>query len=235
MSKKNTVMIAALMLLLTISLTGLAQENESGQVRSLKDLYAATETYKKSLQESLVFRERNVQQLTEKIKRLQSLHALSIISIKSVHLAEQELEDAQKKVEETRLQVEQANKLAGETSAAAARAEQNEAEEQRFVRQMEPALRPAWQKLRVKYRQIVASANPEYNFIQTQIMRNERSYVLFATHSMFTSYSFDIGPTARMVAKWIAAQRTELRRAHITHVGLMNEDGQLGYCWLEVE
>jgi hypothetical protein len=85
------------------------------------------------------------------------------------------------------------------------------------------------------YRSTYANANPYLNYIKTKITKEKNGYAIWLIHSMFTQSSFDVGSDAHTVQAWINANRSELARASIKKVGLQNESGYLGSCWLEIK
>jgi hypothetical protein len=85
------------------------------------------------------------------------------------------------------------------------------------------------------YKSSFANANPYLNFIKSKMTKEKNGYSLWLIHSMFTQSSFDVGDMAYVVNQWINENRNELYKASIVKVGLRNESGYLGTCWLEIK
>jgi len=199
--------------------------------KSRKDFESATNDYKETLKKHLQSLETDVQWKTEALAKYKELYAANMISRWQLEEGETALVEARKKVEEAHQHLAEADRLIAETKAQDAR----EQEEARVAAKREQALRPLWQRLRAQFRALVAASNPNFNFIDTTITREGTSYSLWATHSFFNSLSFDVGPTARVVSRWIDLHRAELKKAGIDRVGLMNKGQGLGSCWFDVE
>jgi hypothetical protein len=85
------------------------------------------------------------------------------------------------------------------------------------------------------YRSTFTTANPYINFIKTKLTRDRDGYSIWLIHSMFNQNSLNVGPEAQTVQTWIKANRAELEKANIRKVGLRNESGYLGECWLDLK
>jgi hypothetical protein len=100
-------------------------------------------------------------------------------------------------------------------------------EAQRAARQhafpVTPEIQAARDKLIADYGALLSELFPDYNDIRVRFIGNvygpEWGF-LMAEHSMFTAYTFDVGPAGPAVKQWIAAHHAELEKARITMVGL---------------
>lgn len=84
------------------------------------------------------------------------------------------------------------------------------------------------------YQSHIEQTNPHLNFIQTEIVKVKGGYALFAKHTYFNRYSFDIGDLSQNVSTWIAANRPDLEAAQIIRVGVKDAQGYSGSCWLNL-
>ncbi|MBA2270819.1 MAG: hypothetical protein H0W20_09505 [Chthoniobacterales bacterium] len=86
-----------------------------------------------------------------------------------------------------------------------------------------PEIQETRDKLVQEYRTLLTELFPSFNEIGVRVFPNAYGMEwaqLMAEHSMFTPYTFDIGPAGPAVKRWIAEHYTELQRARITTVGL---------------
>lgn len=86
-----------------------------------------------------------------------------------------------------------------------------------------PEIQATRDKLAQDYRALLAQLFPNFNGIEVRFLPNvygpEWGF-LVADHSMFTPYTFDIGPAGPAVKNWIAEHYAEIQRARITLVGV---------------
>lgn len=90
--------------------------------------------------------------------------------------------------------------------------------------------------LRATFERYMQAANSHLNFIKVKLKSKggKNGDALFAVHTYFTQYTFDIGPTAKEVSDWIDAYRTELNQAGITRVGVASRDNWSGSTWFDL-
>jgi hypothetical protein len=101
-----------------------------------------------------------------------------------------------------------------------------------------PAQPVSREALAERFRLFLNRILPDFNFIETKVVEmntwprplppGECDYYLVATHSHFTSGSFDVGPLAHQVYRWVDANRSDLRHLGFCSADLQN-DGNLGY------
>lgn len=86
-----------------------------------------------------------------------------------------------------------------------------------------PEIQATRDKLVGEYRELLMQLFPSYNGIRVVFEGNiygpEWGF-LVADHSMFTLYTFDVGPAGPVVQQWIAQHYADLQKARITTVGL---------------
>jgi hypothetical protein len=86
------------------------------------------------------------------------------------------------------------------------------------------------------YRRFISTKELNMNFIGTKIVRQGKSgYALYATHEYFSQYSFSLGSLAGEVQSWIAQNRSDLVRARITRVGVMDRGEYASWAWFDVD
>jgi len=86
-----------------------------------------------------------------------------------------------------------------------------------------PEIQAARDRLVQEYRSLLTQLFPSFNDIRARFIGNVHGPewgFLMAEHSMFTPYTFDIGPAGPAVKQWIAQQYSDLQTARITMVGL---------------
>jgi len=89
--------------------------------------------------------------------------------------------------------------------------------------------------LEVSYRLTMSEQNLSLNFIKSKYTKGEKGYSLWAVHTFFSRYSFDIGPNARTVQAWINENRVDLDKAKVVRVGVMNPDGDNDRTWFDIK
>lgn len=86
-----------------------------------------------------------------------------------------------------------------------------------------PEIQATRDRLVDEYRELLMQLFPSYNGIRVVFMGNiygpEWGF-LVADHSMFTPYTFDVGPAGPTVQQWIAEHYADLQKARITGVRL---------------
>lgn len=90
-------------------------------------------------------------------------------------------------------------------------------------------------RLKSNYRELMATANPHLNFIESQLTKGKGGYQIWAVHTYFSQYSFSIGEDAKITSRWIVSNHENLVRAQIKTVGVKGEGPFRGSCWLTVD
>jgi transcriptional regulator with XRE-family HTH domain len=73
-----------------------------------------------------------------------------------------------------------------------------------------------------------------YNYVTTGIKKSKGGYTLWAYHSFFGQYEFEIGPFGKEVSAWISKNYTILKRGKITRVGVHGTGPYASYTYFEV-
>jgi hypothetical protein len=82
------------------------------------------------------------------------------------------------------------------------------------------------------YQALVYRAYPAFNGIRVGL--SEDLSTLYASHSFFGKYSFDVGPQGPMIAQWIRRNKKALLASGITSVGVRCSEEYGGYVLLPV-
>ncbi len=74
-----------------------------------------------------------------------------------------------------------------------------------------------------------------YNYVTTKIKKSKGGYTLWAYHSFFGQYEFEIGNFGKEVSAWIARNRYTLKAAKITRVGVHGTGPYASYTYYEIQ
>lgn len=77
-------------------------------------------------------------------------------------------------------------------------------------------------------------ASPNLNYIKTKYTKTRGGYALWAVHTYYGRYSFDIGPLASEVRDWMSANYSDLEKAGVVRVGVMDAQGYSGSAWFDL-
>jgi hypothetical protein len=73
-----------------------------------------------------------------------------------------------------------------------------------------------------------------YNHVTAQVKKSKGGYTLYAYHSFFGRYEFDIGNFGKEVSAWINKNYARLKLAKITRVGVHGTGPYASYTYYEV-
>ena len=73
-----------------------------------------------------------------------------------------------------------------------------------------------------------------YNHVTTKIKKSKGGYTLYAYHSFFNQYQFQIGSFGKEVSAWIDKNYSTLKLAKITRVGVHGTGPYASYTYYDV-
>ena len=100
-----------------------------------------------------------------------------------------------------------------------------------------PSLNPVLYhpQLEADYLNMINEVNHNYyNYVTTGIKKSKGGYTLWAYHSFFGQYEFEIGNFGKEVSAWISKNYTILKRGKITRVGVHGTGPYASYTYFDV-
>jgi hypothetical protein len=91
-------------------------------------------------------------------------------------------------------------------------------------------------ELETNYLQMINEVNNNYyNHVTTKLTKSKSGYTLYAYHSFFGQYEFQIGNFGKEVSAWITRNYSKLKLAKITRVGVHGTGPYASYTYYEVQ
>jgi len=99
-------------------------------------------------------------------------------------------------------------------------------------------LEPSYYRLELEtdYLHMINEVNHGYyNHVEVKVKKAKGGYTLYAYHSFFNQYQFQIGDFGKKVSAWVSSNRAKLRLAKITRVGVYGTGAYASGTYYEVQ
>ena len=84
---------------------------------------------------------------------------------------------------------------------------------------------PDRERASTMYGELLRHLFPTHNYIKLGAIPSGDGFSLYGVHPLFSRYSFSVGPAGPRIQQWVTENRSLLRTATITRVGLASDTG----------